>query len=72
MESPWIDLTVRLKEDVEVGVHPDNTIELSCPMGGTSRATILLTADAAKALNQRLGELLMLIPGDGPTAVDPS
>lgn len=61
--DPWVDITVRCPEDAEVDVQPiSNTIELSWPLPGGSRATVLLKPDAARRLNERLGELLMLVP----------
>lgn len=62
MDGPWMDLTLRAVRDAEVEVQPDNTVELSFPLGDDSRATLLIPPDLAKRLNERLGELLMLIP----------
>lgn len=62
MAKNWMDLTLRVKEDAEVDVEPDKTVELSWPIGGSSRATVLLEPEAAKRLSQRLAELVVLIP----------
>jgi hypothetical protein len=59
-----LDLTIRVQEDAQVDVQPDNTVELSWPLPGGSRATVLIKADAAKRLNERLTGLLMLIPAN--------
>ncbi|MGQ0805422.1 MAG: hypothetical protein ACT4PI_16360 [Actinomycetota bacterium] len=62
--SMWLDLTLKLKKEcqVDVDVLPDSTVELSFPLGGGSRATILVPPDTAKRMNAELGGLLMLIP----------
>lgn len=67
MDGNWLDLTIRVQEDAEVDVQPDNTVELSWPLPGGSRATVLLKADAAQRLNDRLAGLLMLIPWGTPS-----
>ena len=57
-----MDLTIRVPEDCEVDVEPDNTVQLSWSLGAGSRATILLEPESAKRLSQRLAELVVLIP----------
>jgi len=59
-----MDLTIRVEEDCEVDVQPDNTVELSWPMGGSSILTVLVEPESAKRLSQRLAELVMLIPSN--------
>lgn len=58
----WMDLTLRVKQDCEIEVEPDHTVELSWRLGDDSRATVLIEPEAAKRLSQRLAELVVLIP----------
>ena len=63
----WMDLTLRVASDCEVDVQPaDNTFELSWSLPEGSRATILVSPDAARRLHERIGGLLMMIPGSAP------
>lgn len=62
MEKFWIDLTVRTAEPAEVSPQPDGTIELSwpAPEAGTSRLTILVSADNFRRLMDEGRDLLMM------------
>lgn len=60
---PWLDMTIRPNVDPEVVLQPDNSVELSWPMPGRSRLTILLRPDEANELHRVLGlKLLMVDP----------
>lgn len=60
---PWMDLTLRPNAVPEVELQPDNSVELSWPMAGQSRLTILLSPAEAESLNRVLGlKLLMVQP----------
>ena len=61
MRRMWLDLTLRPQVPVEIDLQPDNTVELSWPLPGESRATLLLTPDDAAALHKRLGLLLLMV-----------
>lgn len=60
-KAAWLDLTIRPQGEPEVDLQADNSVELSWPMPGDSRFTILLRPDEATELNKRLALLLLMV-----------